>query len=295
MLACRQLSWPPPATPRPHLQLAGPRHHLGAQPARHPLLHLLGHQARVSGLPARFELALKLCGLFCMAPCNTRRRGHHVLLPLLPPTPHHPTHQPPLPSLPTSPHRFWVEFVAWEGKVNNLAGIIGWFFVLVLWVTSLETVRRRMYQVRARAGGRAGGWAGKRARSRHGRALAYRQSELQQGAPSLSIHRQPQAASHTPPHPRPPPHHPCRSCSSAATSSASWASSSSPAPTTHRATPTLFPVSRLWPVGGWDSAGAWLGSRGSVMACQGGQHSTVAVPRQLLPLCLPSPNSTLGA
>lgn len=82
-----------------------------------------------------------------MAPCNTRRRGHHVLLPLLPPTPHHPTHQPPLPSLPTSPHRFWVEFVAWEGKVNNLAGIIGWFFVLVLWVTSLETVRRRMYQL----------------------------------------------------------------------------------------------------------------------------------------------------
>lgn len=42
--------------------------------------------------------------------------------------------------------------MAWEGKVNNLAGSIGWFFVLALWVTSLETIRRRLYQAREGSG-----------------------------------------------------------------------------------------------------------------------------------------------
>ncbi|KAI7837696.1 hypothetical protein COHA_008489 [Chlorella ohadii] len=44
-------------------------------------------------------------------------------------------------------HEFWTELVAWGGKVNNLAGTIGWIFVLVLWITSLEKVRRRLYQL----------------------------------------------------------------------------------------------------------------------------------------------------
>lgn len=42
---------------------------------------------------------------------------------------------------------FWQEIKAWDGKVNNLAGVIAWLFVLALWVSSLEPIRRRMYQV----------------------------------------------------------------------------------------------------------------------------------------------------
>lgn len=45
------------------------------------------------------------------------------------------------------PRRFWPEFWKWSGKINNLAGSIAYCCVLALWLSSLETVRRRMYQV----------------------------------------------------------------------------------------------------------------------------------------------------
>ncbi|PSC73660.1 Superoxide-generating NADPH oxidase heavy chain subunit B [Micractinium conductrix] len=44
-------------------------------------------------------------------------------------------------------HSFWVEFTAWEGKVCNLAGSLGYFSAMALWVSSLSFVRRRMYQL----------------------------------------------------------------------------------------------------------------------------------------------------
>lgn len=119
-------------------QVAGPRNAVDPLPARHSVLPVLGGAEQVSACLAALPRLAYLDSCMVHASATAAALGSQ---PGTAPIDH------PSSTLPPCPPSFWAEFKATDGKVNHLAGSLAYFAVLALWGTSLEAVRRRLYQV----------------------------------------------------------------------------------------------------------------------------------------------------
>jgi hypothetical protein len=120
------------------LQLAGPHHHGCPLPARLAVLPVLGAEGSVSGHGCRCHNSR-----YGSTPVPRCRLHAHRLCLVPSPCPL-PAHRPSL-----SLCSFWVNFTDWseQSSINFLAGSLAYIFGLILWVTSINWIRRRFFEV----------------------------------------------------------------------------------------------------------------------------------------------------